>query len=72
MFPEPANGKGVGAPFVCAIAAALALSEILRLLHGGTIHQLIDLDLQSFEHRTLIRHPYDFSHLNPGYVALPN
>jgi hypothetical protein len=61
-------GKGVGAPFVGAVAACLALSEVLRLLHGGAIHQLIDLDLQGVEHRSAISHPYDFSRLNPGYV----
>jgi hypothetical protein len=62
-------GKAVGAPFVGAIAGCLALSEVLRLLHGGPIHQLIDLDLQSIEHRSAIPHSYDFSRLNPGYVA---
>lgn len=61
-------GKGVGAPFVGATAACLALSEILRLLHGGTAHQVIDLDLQGIEHRSAVRHPGDFSSLNPGYV----
>jgi hypothetical protein len=61
-------GKGVGAPFVGAVAATLALSEVMRLLHGGPIFQLIDLDLQALEHRSAIPHLYDFSRLNPGYV----
>jgi hypothetical protein len=61
-------GKSVGAPFVGAIAASLALSELLRLLHGGTVHQIIDLDLQGIEYRSTVPHPYDFSRLNPGYV----
>jgi hypothetical protein len=61
-------GKAVGAPFVGAVAACLAISEILRLLHGGTLHQLIDLDLQSVEHRSVVPHPFDFTKLNPGYV----
>jgi hypothetical protein len=47
-------GKAVGAPFVRAIAAALAISEILRLLHEVPLYQLIDLDIASLEHRTLI------------------
>jgi hypothetical protein len=38
-------GRGVGAPFVGATAACLALSEVLRVLHGGPAHQVIDLDL---------------------------
>jgi hypothetical protein len=53
---------------VGAVAASLALSEVLRLLHGGTVHQVIDLDLQAPEYRTVVPHPYDFSRLNPGYV----
>jgi hypothetical protein len=61
-------GRGVGAPFVGATAACLALSEVLRILHGGPAHQVIDLDLQGVEYRSAIRHPHDFSGLNPGYV----
>jgi hypothetical protein len=44
-------GKAVGAPFVGAVAACFAIAEILRLLHGGTVHELIELDLQAVEHR---------------------
>jgi len=38
-------GKAVGAPFVGMVAACFAISEILRILHGGSLRQLIDLDL---------------------------
>jgi len=62
-------GIAVGAPFVGAIAACLVVSEVLRLLHGGPLHKLIDLDLQSIEHRTAILQTRDFSSLNPGYVV---
>ncbi|EQD31005.1 UBA/ThiF-type NAD/FAD binding fold containing protein, partial [mine drainage metagenome] len=61
-------GKAVGAPFVGSIAAALALSEVLRLLHGGPVHQLIDIDLLSLEQRIAVRHAGDFGGLNPGFV----
>lgn len=61
-------GKAVGAPFVGAVAACLAVSEVLRLLHGGMIHELIDLDLQSPEQRYLVGQKRDFSALNPGFV----
>lgn len=61
-------GKAVGAPFVGALAATLAISEVLRLLHGGPIYQLIDLDLLSIDHRTTILQTRDFGSLNPGYV----
>jgi len=43
-----------------------------RLLHGGTVHELFDLDLQAVEHRTVVLHNLDFSSLNPGYVLANN
>lgn len=61
-------GKAVGAAFVGAVAACLALAEVLRLLHGGPLHQLVELDLQSIEHRTVVLQTANFSRLNPGYV----
>ena len=63
-------GKAVGAPFVGTVAACLALAEILRLLHGGSVHEIVDLDLQAPEYRTALPHPGDFSGLNPGYVRV--
>jgi len=63
-------GKAVGAPFVGAVAATLALSEVLRLLHGGPVHKLIDLDLQSLDQHSALAHGADFSALNPGYVLV--
>ncbi len=62
-------GKAVGAPFVGSIAATLAIAEVLRLLHGGAVHQLIDIDLLSIDQRQAIRHDVDFSRLNPGFVT---
>lgn len=62
-------GKAVGAPFVGAVAAALALSEILRLLHGGPVHRLIDLDLLGMDHRTVVLHEETFNCLNPGFTS---
>ena len=61
-------GKAVGAPFVGAVASCLALSEVLRLLHGGPIYQVVDIDLQSLEHRSAVPHSHDFTRINPGYV----
>lgn len=60
-------GKAVGAPFVGSIAATLVLSEVLRLLHGGAVSQLIDVDLLSLEQRLVSPHPNDFSNFNPGF-----
>jgi hypothetical protein len=43
-------GKAVRAPFVGAVAAILVVSEVLRLLHVGVLHELIDLDLKAPEY----------------------
>lgn len=61
-------GKAVGAPFVGSIAATLALSEVLRLLHGGGVHQMIDVDLLGIEQRSVSKHPNGFANLNPGFT----
>jgi len=61
-------GKAVGAPFVGVTAAALALGEALRQLHGGPVHQLIDLDLRAVEQRLVVRQSLDFSKTNTGYT----
>lgn len=61
-------GKAVGAPFVGAFAATLALTEVLRLLHGGPVHGLVDVDLLSLEQRVATRHATGFTTLNPGFT----
>ena len=61
-------GKAVGAPFVGAVASTLAIAEVLRLLHGGIIHRILDVDLLSLDHRVTSPHQWDFSGLNPGFV----
>jgi hypothetical protein len=61
-------GKAVGAPFVGATAATLVIAEVLRLLHGGPVHELIDLDLKSPEYRSTVLNAQDFGTLNPGYA----
>jgi hypothetical protein len=61
-------GKAVGAPFVGAFAATLVIAEVLRLLHGGTLHELIDLDLKAPEYRSVVPTRSDFSKLNPGFL----
>jgi hypothetical protein len=62
-------GKAVGAPFVGAVAASLVIAEVLRLLHGGPLHELIDLDLKFPEYRIAVPSKTDFSALNPGYAV---
>ena len=63
-------GKAVGAPFVGAIAASLAISQVLRILHGDAPDEQIDLDLESVEHRAVLRHARDFSTFNPGFMQV--
>jgi len=38
------------------------------LLNGGPLYQLVDLDLQSIEHRIAVPQQRDFGSLNPGFV----
>jgi hypothetical protein len=59
----------VGAPFVGGGAAALAISEVLRLLHGGIVNRVVDLDLTDLEHRTVVPQRYGLAQFNPGFVA---
>lgn len=61
-------GKAVGAPFVGSVAATLALSEVLRLLHGGPLNQMIDVNLLSLDQRVALHHQGDFAGFNPGFV----
>lgn len=63
-------GKAVGAPFVGSVAATLVLAELLRQLHGGVLHHVIDLDLECIEHRSVVSRYQDFWNLNPGYVTV--
>lgn len=63
-------GKAVGAPFVGAVAACLVISELLRLLHGGPLHHVIDVNLMSPGHQQVVVNGQDFSGFNPGYTAL--
>jgi hypothetical protein len=62
--------KAVGAPFVGAVAATLVVAEVLRLLHGGTCLQLVDLDLQWPEHCTIVPQRLDFRNFNPGFLRV--
>ena len=63
-------GKAVGAPFVGAVAATLVVSEVLRLLQGGAVHKLIDLNLVDPAYRKVLINPREFGSLNPGFVEV--
>lgn len=62
-------GKAVGAPFVGAVAATLVLSEVLRLLHGGDLHRLVDMNLIDLAYFRSLPQLRDFSSFNPGFVV---
>ncbi len=44
--------RAVATPFVGALAAVLALAEVMRPLHGGGVHATLDIQMKSLRHRT--------------------
>ena len=62
-------GKAVGAPFVGMTAAAFSLAEILRLLNGGSVFGVHDLDLKCPSNRVSIERETQLSAFNPGFVS---
>ena len=62
-------GKAVGAPFVGAVAATLVLGEVLRLLHGGDLHRLVDMNLVDLAYFRAVPQLRDFSSCNPGFIT---
>lgn len=62
-------GKAVGAPFVGAVASTLVLGEVLRLLHGGALHRLVDMNLVDLAYARAVPQLRDFSGFNPGFTA---
>lgn len=61
-------GKAVGAPFVGMTAAALCLAEVLRVLHGGEVYSVHDLDLKSAMNRTSLPRTIALESFNPGFT----
>jgi hypothetical protein len=55
---------------VGAVAACLVVAEILHHLHGGTINQVIDLDLLDLTYMSVVPQMRDFDALNPGYTPV--
>jgi hypothetical protein len=43
--------KAVATPSVGAFSAGLVMAELMRPLHGGGVHTILDLQLQSLSHR---------------------
>lgn len=61
--------RTVGAPFVGATAAALVVSEVLRLLNGGPMYEVIDLTLRDPQSRTVATARHRSNGWNPGYTT---
>ena len=65
-------GRTVGAPFVGAIAAAVVISETLRVVNGAHGYELVDGHLRELKHLTAVKAP-DETPVNPGSTpASPN
>lgn len=58
-------GRTVGAPFVSAIAGAVVVAELLRLVNGAHGYELLDGHLKDLSHRTVIQ-AQDLPPSNPG------
>lgn len=61
-------GRSIGAPFVGAVAAALAVAELLRLASGGPRYELISCHLRDLSSRTIFRGDA-WVPFNPGTVS---
>jgi hypothetical protein len=62
-------GRSIGAPFVGAAAAALAIAELMRLRLGGTRYEVISCHLRDLQGRNVVpsgqKAPY-----NPGCIQI--
>lgn len=61
-------GRTVGAPFVGAVAAAMVIGDILRLVNGAHSYDLVDGHLRNLDHRTVIA-ARRLPPFNPGSTA---
>lgn len=59
--------RAVATPFVGALAAVLAIAEVMRPLHGGLIHAALDVQMKSLRHRTSAA-PAVYCGLAPAFV----
>jgi hypothetical protein len=61
-------GRSIGAPFVGSAAAALAVSELIRLCMGGKSYELVSCHLRNLRDLTAVIAPGSQA-FNPGSVA---
>lgn len=63
-------GRAVGAPFVGMTAAAICVSEILRLLHDGEVFSVHELDLKVPASRVCVERGVKLVGFNPGFTPI--
>lgn len=61
--------RTVGAPFVGATAATLVIAEVLRLLNGGPMFEVIDMTLRDPASRAAVLAEHRSNNWNPGYTT---
>lgn len=61
-------GRSIGAPFVGAVAAALAIAELARLTLGGPRYEMISCHLRDLEGRNVVQ-GLAWQPFNPGALA---
>jgi hypothetical protein len=62
-------GRSIGAPFVGAVAGAMVVAEMLRLVTGGQRYELVACHLRDLAGRTVVR-SNTWNAFNPGSVPL--
>ena len=62
-------GRTVGSPFVGAVAAAIVIGEVLRVVNGAHGYDLIDGHLREVKHLTVVE-AVDGPPVNPGSTAI--
>jgi len=61
-------GRTVGAPFVGAVAAAVGVAELLRLVNGANAYEVVDGHLRDLNYRTVVA-AGNLPPINPGSTA---
>lgn len=62
-------GRSIGAPFVGAAAAALAIAELMRLCLGGTRYEIVSCHLRDLQGRIVVPNGQE-APFNPGSIQV--
>ena len=63
-------GISVAAAFVGSVAGAVAVSDVLRLLHGGLDVAVLQLDLRTPSAVTVVENTSPSEFTNPGFASV--